>query len=180
MANWFTNLLRRRPIKRTETRGRRTDRYDKPLEMGVCVPQDFRFDNELEQYAYYLELKLRFYEYEHLTDAERDAQHNMIEQRNAELPTKDVAGYLENIKRRDCLKILTIPDCRFDCGTAPCNCHSQYDLFKKLEKRYRNGLVSEGVYHYWGWFNVERIIEMIDTGKKWAEVKTGNANDSTR
>ncbi len=134
-------------------KSRRVNRYDKPLEMGVCVPQDFEYRNEIEQYARYLELTLQFYEYEHVTPDERDSLQGQVDAINEEKADKsgvDAEG----------MNVVHIPSCMFNCGTAPCCCHSNHREYLEMRERYS------------GWFlcanrcydgaGVKRILEELD------------------
>jgi len=83
------------------------------------------FDNKLERYARFLELRLRFDDYDNKTDEEQEAM------ANSAAPTTVTPNEQSG-------NSVVLGDCRFLCGTAPCSCEQDYQLFETLKPEFSN------------------------------------------
>ena len=130
------------------------------LEMGVIIPSTFNYYNEMERYARYLELKLRFYEYEHMTKEEREVLDAKVEKHNDECEAQ--SGI-----QPDGGNLYVIPDCMFSCGTAPCGCERDWSEYNRLKPLYENVSYKKGDNNYCIHFNVQDIAKLLDTNKNY-------------
>ena len=142
---------------------RRVSRYDLPLNSGVGIPRDFRYDNELERYARYLELKLRFYEYEHMADGDKNVLRAKVKAYNDDAAERSGPTF-------DGGSITVIPSCSFNCGTTPCGCDRYYKIYQEYHKIYSGYFVDNNGCGYS--YCVHRIIEGIDNGEMF--LRRGN------
>ena len=83
------------------------------------------FNNKLERYARFLELRLRFDIYDGLTDEERAGM------KKSAAPTTVTPNERGG-------KDVILGDCRFLCGTAPCSCEHEYSIFQTLRPEFIN------------------------------------------
>lgn len=92
------------------------------------------FDNKLERYARFLELRLKFDDYDNKTDEEREAM------ASSAIPTAVTPNERGG-------NTVILGDCRFLCGTAPCGCEQDYGLFMRLKPEFSNQPNHYPVYH---------------------------------
>lgn len=90
---------------------------------NVREEYDEMFKTKLERYARFLELKIKFRKYEELSSKEKDKI------------KKDAAPTIVTTNNRGGHNV-TIGDCDFNCGNAPCGCQHDYDLYMELEAEF--------------------------------------------
>lgn len=81
----------------------------------------------------YLALKSKFAPWEAMTVGKRQAQVDMVECRNAENSKDDG---LQTDETGYTFTLVTIPDCNFDCGSAPCTCSRDWCDYRELVEIY--------------------------------------------
>lgn len=86
---------------------------------NVTESYDELFDNKLERYARFLELRLKFDSYDRKSAEERGGM--ILEARKPTVTPKPDGG-----------NIVVLGDCRFLCGTAPCGCEQDWGTYKLL------------------------------------------------
>jgi len=92
------------------------------------------FRNEMELYAYYLELELKFKWYEDLDEQGRKELADEVKAANDDEGKREEAGGPN---------VIVCRTCRFNCGTTPCSCESLYNILIKLRKRYENRFIQD-------------------------------------
>lgn len=96
--------------------------WDKRNFSGLALSSRIYF-NKLERYATFLHLKLRWYDYEKLSDEEKEILAS--KSKPTEISFTD-SGFTKVI----------CGDCAFGCGAAPCSCTEDWSEYQRLKKEF--------------------------------------------
>ena len=113
MLSFITNFFRTKVVQDRELF--RTDFWNKSNPVT----------DTLKRYRY---LRNKFEKWESMTSDEQAAQGDRMNEHNRAMSIND--GW--NIT--DGLTVFTIPNCQFDCGSAPCGCRGDWREYEQLKE----------------------------------------------
>lgn len=159
MLKWFTKHFELvQPLHLDQIKKKKIEQKEQ-VKSQQKLPEDQReYTCELDRYTHYLELKIKFHEYETMTDEEREIikvqRDRQDRQMGAGTHWEDEKGNIiepeflytssaHSISTNFPKQITTLPMCEFGCGCSPCGCHSAWSKYLSLKKIYDSFLIRE-------------------------------------
>lgn len=155
----FFKKLTKKPTESEFYQSRHTNHYDRVTAFNPAVPQTERFDNKLERYARFLELRFMFDAYDRLSPEERKSI--MANKKEATIHYEDYAKHVKNLDQKvlqhqtghtaqdfiaqaepgQKMTCIELGECGYMtfgsvCHTTPCACAELYTLYKELCKEF--------------------------------------------